>query len=92
MMKLLTIILQNCFTGSDNKTFDPARISGYLFAFLMAVTFFILFSYITIVTNNFDAEKFLLGSGAVSVAISSAALGVRIKNNSEPKENLENKE
>jgi len=91
-MELLTLILSNCFTGSDNKTFDPARISGYMFAFMMAATFFILFSYVTITTNTFDAEKFLIGSGAVSVAISSAALGVRIKNNTEPKENAEGKE
>jgi hypothetical protein len=89
MIKLLITILHNCFTGSDNKTFDPARIAGYIFALLMAATFFILFSYVTIATNTFDAEKFLIGSGAVSVAISSAALGVRIKNNSEPKENAQ---
>lgn len=77
-------VLHQCFTGIDNKTIDPARVAGYIFSFVLSLVFFVLFIYTTIETNNFDADKFLIGSSAVSISIGAAATGVKIKQSSEP--------
>jgi hypothetical protein len=74
----------HCFTGKDNETFDPARVAGYGFAFMLAVMYFCLFFYVTLKSGTFDLTLFAGGAGVVSGAITTAAVGVRVKQGSEP--------
>lgn len=81
-MKIITKILNDCFTGIDGQTIDPARV-----LWIAGIVFFLAFTgHEVYSTNKFDMVNFGIAYGALLAA---GAAGVRLKQESEPKAKID---
>jgi hypothetical protein len=76
-MKLLKKVINDCFTGIDGETFDPAR-----FLWFVGIVAFLVFASIELYrTGKFDMTNFAF---AYSGLLAAGAAGVKIKESTEP--------
>ena len=77
-------LLNQLFSGIDQKTIDPARLIGYGSAVIGVSAF--VFNSIWSVTHGaaFDSQAYGIGLGAVLAGVMAVGVGVGAKSHTEP--------
>lgn len=77
-------IIKHLATGPDGVTYDPARVIGYGSVVIGFGVFIFNSLWSVISTNEFDAQSYGIGLGAVFAGIMAIGIGVGAKANTEP--------